>query len=51
LAGALLKPEGRLLLFGSRSSGALRKLGDFRAIDELDLAGGESILQVLGKTG
>jgi len=51
LAGALLKPEGRLLLFGSRSSGALTKRGDFRAIDELDLAGGESILQVLSKTG
>jgi len=51
LAGALLKPEGRLLLFGPRSSGALTKRGDFRAIDELDLAGGESILQVLSKTG
>jgi len=51
LAGALLKPEGRLLLFGARSSAPLKKLGDFRAIDELDLAGGQSILQVLRKTG
>jgi 16S rRNA (guanine527-N7)-methyltransferase len=48
LAGVLLKPEGRLLLFGSPSARAAKR-DDFRMTDELSLAGGDSTLQVLRK--
>jgi len=48
LAGVLLKPGGRLLLFGSPSAHAARR-DDFRTTDELGLAGSDSTLQVLMK--
>jgi 16S rRNA (guanine527-N7)-methyltransferase len=48
LSGALLKPGGRLLLFGSASAHPLKR-ADFRAIDEFRLAGGDSMLRVLTK--
>ena len=51
LAWALLEPEGRMLLFGFRPPSATLKGAGFRATDELTLAGGESTLQVLTKSG
>lgn len=47
-AAELLKPEGRLLLFGAKSQGALKHRA-FRAIQQLSLTGGDSIIQVLSR--
>ena len=47
-AAGLLKPGGRLLLFGSKPPSALY-CGDFRVIQELSLAGGDSTVQVLSR--
>lgn len=45
-AAGLLKPGGRLLLFGSRSQSPINH-GDFLVMQQLGLAGGDSTVQVL----
>jgi len=47
-AVALLRVGGRLLLFGSKSSHPVNH-GDFRVLQKLILAGGDSTLQVLSR--
>ena len=46
---ALLRPGGRLLLFGSESSVRSLNHSEFRVIERVSLVGGDSTLQVLSR--
>jgi 16S rRNA (guanine527-N7)-methyltransferase len=50
IVAALLKPNGRLLIFGSQRQGVIPGT-DFHQTDQLSLFGGDSMLHVLSRVG